>query len=370
VEEIFVPASGMAMEEAQLTEWLKQPGDPVAAGDLIALIETDKAVVELNSTTDGLLGRHRRDAGATVKAGEVIAYVLGGGDIEPGSTTGSVVSDTLVPEPSSDAGSVDPVDSVDVGIAQSGPEPAAVPADPSRTPHRLSPRQRRAAGVAAALSGPEVPAPAEVSDSNDRFRKAIAAGVAESWRTIPHFSVGRDVNARGLTAAFTAARRLSPSVTVTDFLLAAFGRAVAGVGQGSDLGLAVATEWGVLIPIVREAGVVPFDELARRRQAAVARARGRRLAADDSVKPYATLSNLGTMGVGWFTGIIPVGQKALLTVGEVADRAVVEGRGIAVRPQFSATLTADHRHLDGADSARLLAGFVAAIEALGEETAL
>jgi pyruvate dehydrogenase E2 component (dihydrolipoamide acetyltransferase) len=99
----------------------------------------------------------------------------------------------------------------------------------------------------------------------------------------------------------------------------------------------------------------------------VERARSRRLASDDSVTPYATLSNLGTMEVAWFTGVVPVGQKALLTIGEIADRPVVEGRGITVRPQFSATLTADHRELDGADSARLLGYFVAAVESMGEE---
>ena len=199
------------------------------------------------------------------------------------------------------------------------------------------------------------------------FRQVIAAQVAESWRTIPHFAVGRDVNARPLTSTLAVARRYNRAITVTDFLLAALGTALARTGGSTDVGLAVATQWGVLIPVVRDCGTAAFDELSARRAAAVERARSRRLGPDDAVTPYASLSNLGTMGVDWFTGIVPVGQKVLLTVGRIADRAVVEGNGIAICPQFSATLTADHRELDGADSARLLAAFVDAIESLGEE---
>jgi pyruvate/2-oxoglutarate dehydrogenase complex dihydrolipoamide acyltransferase (E2) component len=174
------------------------------------------------------------------------------------------------------------------------------------------------------------------------------------------------VDASQLTATLTVARRYNRSMTVTDFLLAALGQALVGSGKGADVGLAVATEWGVLIPVVRDAGTVEMDELARRRERAVERARSRRLGSDDSITPYATLSNLGTMDVDWFTGVVPIGQKALLTIGRVADRAVVEGRGIAVRPGFTAVLTADHRELDGADSARLLGHFVQTIESLGK----
>jgi len=376
VEEIFVPASGMAMEEALLTEWLKEPGEPVRAGEAVAVVETDKTSVELSSGSGGILGRHLFAPGSTVKAGATVAYVLAEGEQEPSSKA--------APNGDASATSAEPAN----GHAPVAPAPGATVAARG-APRMLSPRQRRAAALAAVQAPPPsagftTPAPAPVGvpaapaataamandaagSREDAFRRAGAAQVAESWRTIPHFSVGRDVDASQLTATLAVARRYNRSMTVTDFLLAALGRALAGSGKGTDVGLAVATEWGVLIPVVRDAGTVEMDELARLRERAVERARSRRLGADDSITPYATLSNLGMMDVDWFTGVVPVGQKALLTVGRVADRAVVEGRGIAVRPGFTAILTADHRELDGADSARLLGSFVQTVESLGKE---
>jgi pyruvate dehydrogenase E2 component (dihydrolipoamide acetyltransferase) len=391
VEEIFVPASGMAMEEALLAEWLKQPGDRVDAGEAVAVVETDKASVELSADAPGVLGRHLYAAGATVKPGATIAHVLADGESEP-SPAAAAAGSGAAPA-SGGSGQVN----VEAGVAAPGS---------ARPRQQLSPRQRRVAALAASAKAPPVfsrpssdgapgpvaapvsappapvsPAPTPVSPvevpavpvgapaipADDGFRRAIAAQVAESWRTIPHFAVGRDVNARGLTETLAVARRYNRSMTITDFLLSGLGQALVRFGKSSDIGLAVATEWGVLIPIVRDAGGVPMDELARRRKDAVDRARSRRLSSDDAIKPYATLSNLGALGVDWFTGVVPVGQKVLLTVGRVADRPVVEGRGIAVRPQFSATLTADHRELDGAESARLLGYFVDAVETVGKE---
>src|SRR5262249_52307119 len=85
VDDIFVPALGHAMPEATLREWLVPPGTPVAAEEAVALIETDKAEVELTSPSAGTLGRHRYDAGATIPVGEVVAYVLADGEVEPGA---------------------------------------------------------------------------------------------------------------------------------------------------------------------------------------------------------------------------------------------------------------------------------------------
>ncbi len=84
MEEIFIPASGMAMEDALLSEWLKQPGDDVAAGEAVAVIETDKAIVELSGTTAGRLSRHLVAAGERASGGATIAYLLQAGEDEPG----------------------------------------------------------------------------------------------------------------------------------------------------------------------------------------------------------------------------------------------------------------------------------------------
>jgi pyruvate dehydrogenase E2 component (dihydrolipoamide acetyltransferase) len=154
---------------------------------------------------------------------------------------------------------------------------------------------------------------------------------------------------------------------MTDLLLRAFAlavRAVAPSGSG-DVGLAVATPDGVMMPVV--AGVPDLDVpgLVTRRTAAVRRGREGRLTPHDLTStPEGSLSNLGARGVDAFTGIIPLQQRLLLTVGRVRARpAVVDGR-LAVRTTVIATLNVDHRHYDGDQAARVLEAFERELGAL------
>ena len=199
----------------------------------------------------------------------------------------------------------------------------------------------------------ETPAAGAVPDG----RRATAALVSESWRTVPHFSVGRDIRVDGVFEAAAAGKAAGVGLTATDFLILALADALESVGEVSNLGLAVATEWGVLIPVLPSVAGKPLADVAKQRESAVARARSRRLTSGDSAPVFATLSNLGPAGVTWFTGVIPVNQVALLTVGEVSLRPAVEGRGLVVAPMITAVVTADHRRYDGVDSARLLSAF-------------
>jgi pyruvate dehydrogenase E2 component (dihydrolipoamide acetyltransferase) len=355
VEEIFIPASGMAAEDVLVTEWLKQPGDEVAAGEIVAIVETDKAVVELSGTSSGRLSQHLVPAGARVPGGTTIAYLLAAGEQEPGQGAAGPAATTSAP---ADA-----------------PLPVAVPAGNGPGPrHTLSPRQRRAMAEAQAANGndaaprPEGPAPASTPSTKapSSNREATAALVSESWRVAPHFSVGRDVRADHLVDAVKAARAAGTPATVTDFFTVALSRGLQDLGEPADVGLAVATDWGVLIPVLRSLSALSMAEVADLRQAAVSRARERRLNSADAAPTFATLSNLGPAGVTWFNGVVPLNQVALLTVGEVALRPAVEGGTVIAAPMFTAVVTADHRRYDGTDSAKLLAAF---IERLAELTA-
>ncbi len=387
MEEIFVPASGMAMEDVLFTEWLKQPGDEVAPGEPVAVVETDKSTVELSGTTAGRLSRHLVEAGARVPGGTTVAYLLVADETEPGA--------------GADDGASSATASVEdkTGAAQPEPKPAGrAPDGPGRSAdgrHRMSPRQRRAmaettatggrrpagligngaggnrptstgpASTGPTSTGPTRTGPASIGPVPDE-RKATAALVTESWRTVPHFSVGRDLRVDGLLEAVSAGKAAGSSLTVTDFLLSALAQALESLGEVADLGLAVATEWGVLIPVLPSVAGLSLPEIAARRQAAVTRARNRRLASADSAPVFATLSNLGPGGVTWFTGVIPVNQVALVTIGEVSLRPAVEGRGLVVAPMLTAVVTADHRRYDGADSARLLGAFSAKLRTVIE----
>jgi pyruvate dehydrogenase E2 component (dihydrolipoamide acetyltransferase) len=157
--------------------------------------------------------------------------------------------------------------------------------------------------------------------------------------------------------------------TLTDLLLRALARAVRTVGGPSpvDVGVAVATEHGVVIPVVRDVLSLSPAALSRERAGAVARARSGKLNAQDlEAAPRTTLSNLGSRGVDQFTGIIAAGQTSLLTVGRAVPRAVVvDGLSVEIRTTFHATLNADHRTIDGAGAADLLEAFAAAVETPG-----
>jgi pyruvate dehydrogenase E2 component (dihydrolipoamide acetyltransferase) len=326
--EIVIQAVGVAMEEALLTRWLKQPGDTIAVDDIVAEIDTDKASMDVISPYAGTLGPHLAAEGEVVPVGAAIVAVLDGSEQAQDS-----------------------------------------PSDDAPTPHKLSPRARR---LAAQAQEQESAAPSEPNVSGgSRFRELIATKVAESWREIPHFTVAREVNAGALQRRLAALRSdaFDPKPTLTDLLLVALARALDGDGP-VDLGLAVATEHGVVMPVVRDVlGRTPA-ELASARQSAVERARAGKLNQDDlSATPSSTLSNLGAFGVDRFTGIVASGQTTLLTVGRILPRVVPDDtREITVQMMFDATLNADHRTVDGADAARLLAAFAEAVETMNLTT--
>jgi pyruvate dehydrogenase E2 component (dihydrolipoyllysine-residue acetyltransferase) len=343
VREVTIPSVGMAMTEAVLNIWFKNPGDNVAVGEAIAEIETDKSSLDVESPSDGVLGRHLVSAGSSVPVGQVIVRVLDPGEIEPHDSDG--------PHPAAET-------AVGTGRAESGAGAQTVPAGPQdRVPHTLSPRKRRELREQA-----EAQAQAGSGRRGPRFRAAIAEHVAESWRTIPHFAVVRQIDARSVHESMAAMRGNGLPATVTDLLLRALALAVAAEGAG-DIGLAVATPDGVVIPVVTGVPDLGPAALVAARAAAVARARDGQLSASDlAAGPVASLSNLGGLGVDSFTGIIPAGQKLLLTTGTVADRPVVVDGLVTVRPSFAATLNVDHRHFDGDHAARILAAFQAALD--------
>lgn len=377
MEELFVPATGMAMEEAALVEWAKQPGDSVGPGDVVALIETDKAMLEVTANSAGVLGRHLHAAGAHVPAGQAIAYVLSPGETEPGETVPETTAADAAPE------AVHSSLSISDGIG------AAVATDSRyRTPHTLSPRRRRmlrdearpaaaapsaapappiAPPVAVAPAVPVVPSVEPVDDRARRSREHIGRAVLQSWTTVPHFAVSREVDVTGLTAQAAALRAAHPEVGLTDLLVRVVARGWAALTGTPDpvVGVAVATPRGVVNVSLDGAATLPWSALATRRRAAVDRARrGRAVLAD--LRPAAvTLSNLGTHGVDWFTGVIPLGQTALVTVGRVRRGVLVDGDGIRLRELMWVTVNLDHRTLDGADGGRLLELFVAACDEAG-----
>jgi pyruvate dehydrogenase E2 component (dihydrolipoamide acetyltransferase) len=293
------------------------------------------------------------------------------------------------------------------GIA-GGVSAAGVTFPHARRPHALSPRKRMAArlaaeaAAAAEAAGAAAGAPAAdaavaahaasaqtdsaqtASAQTDSAqtdsaltdpaltgrRRAVAQAVSESWRTIPHFSVQREIDAGDADACLAAMRAVAPEATYTDLLLRAFALAVGpfawlaggeggpGVGTSGDVGLAVATPEGVMMPVVPDVPALGVPDLVAARQAAARRGREGRLTARDLASgAVGAVSNLGARGVDAFTGIVPAGRRLLLTTGRIAGRPVVIDGRLAVRTTLIATLNVDHRYFDGDRAADVLDAF-------------
>ena len=179
--EIAIPSIGIAMTEALLVKWLKEPGDHVTAGEAVAEIETDKATMDLESPVAGRLGSHLAEPGAIVPVGTVVVEVVTAGDDATPAPT-----EAGAPGP-------EPAESRTPPSAASASGPGAAE---SRKPHTRSPRARRLAVDHGVEAAPRV----------ERFRELIAEKVSQSWREIPHFAVTREVDAEPMLQTLTALR--------------------------------------------------------------------------------------------------------------------------------------------------------------------
>ncbi len=357
MKEVFVPALGMAMEECLFIEWLVQPGESVQKGDPVAVIETDKATMELEAPGDGTLGPHLVAAGTTVPVGTTVSHILEGGEMADDSEK------VLAPSSGGTAdidGPAAPSSASDRPSGSRAPEMPdrlqMLPSEGARQPYRLSPRQRRLLAESPARQDSDEAPNAAVAE---RHRAAVADAVSESWRTIPHFGVTSQLWAEVLLSSVAAARATEPRLTATDLILRAFAHALfeEGASRDGSIGLAVATERGVSIPVIRDVGTLSLDELVTARSEAVTRARAGRMAAADGSTPAFTLSNLGVNDVEHFTGIIPLRQSGLLTVGRAKQRPVVADGMLAAVVTMFATLNIDHRVFDGAHAGAILDAF-------------
>ncbi len=344
---VTMPTLGMAPDDVVLTEWLKSPGDAVGEGETIALGETAKSEIEIGATASGTLGEQLYAEGAEVAPGAVIAYIAGS------ESNDAAVPPSTRADPPAEKGS-----SVTAAAA-----PRARTADGYLVPHTLSPRQRAAAiqaPSAAGLDHVQPPLPGPTTNSGfpaiDPLRAGVARAVTRSWQEIPQFAVTREIRMAAALSAFRFARAVSSRVSLTDLLLKAWALSLfeRTTSLEMSVGLAVAVPNGVMIPTIAAPARVSVVELAELRRGAVERALAGRMDAQDGLPVSTSISNLGSRGVDEFTALVPYGQESILTVGAVADRAVVNGGVLAVEPTMRVTLCVDHRVWDGADAADAL----------------
>lgn len=369
---VIMPALGMAQETGKVLQWLKREGDAVTKGEPLLEIETDKATVELEAPASGILRHVTAPAGETVPVGQAIAQILA-----PGESPQDAPSTTAGASSASPGGSrriaaspkarrlarergVDLAALVGPGSAGTGPGGAVLAADV----------------IAAQGGGKPAPAAAPATTLSTTWR-LMAERTTQAWTTVPHFFLLRDVDAGRLVAYREELRkRFNVDVTYSDLLVKLVAAALrehprlnarweGGTVVPNDeinIGLAVANDEGLVVPVLHGADRLSLIEIAERRAGIVGRARAVKLRPEDIRGGTFTISNLGMYAVDAFTAIINAPQAAILAVGRIVQRVVpVDGRP-AVRPMLMLSLSCDHRVVDGARAARFLERLAALIE--------
>ena len=379
-----MPALEMAQETGKLISWLKKEGDAVRKGEPLLEIETDKAVMEIESPGEGVLGGVKAEAGAEIPVGQTIAWILNPGEAVPvqemGVQSGRQSTLAVAQAPGLEAGPARPTTSakispkarrlakelnVDLGqIRGSGPGGEILASD-----------------IQAAASGAKAATATEAGTISTAIGRLMAERTTQSWTTVPHFFVVREVDAGALSEArLTLAVQLEKSgvrITHTDLLVAIVARVLArhprvnaswtadGIRTNPDvnIGLAMAVEDGVVAPVIAKAAHTGLAQIAGQRKDLSERARANKLRPADLANGTFTISNLGMYNVDAFSAIIIPPQAAILAVGRIADRVVpIEGKP-AIRPMLTLTLSADHRVIDGARAALFLDELVEALRA-------
>jgi len=398
---VVMPALEMAQESGKVISWRKREGEKVAKGEPLLEVETDKAVVEVESPGDGILSAISAREGAVIPVGQTIAWLLAPGEAAP------VVTAPTQTGRRTDSAAAGPSAASTVASASSAPASTEV---------RMSPKARRlarehgvdvtrlrgsgpggevlaedilkaaqgagaAGGVPAAVGSTAAkPQPSGKIEPLGTIGRLMAARTTQSWTSVPHFFVTREVDASGLVeahkriAAETEKSR-GVKVTLTDLLVALVARALAKHPRMNaswidesirhnpeiNVALAVAVEEGVVAPVLHGADRSSIGDLATQRRELAERAKAGRLQPADITGGTFTISNLGMYGVDSFTAIIVPPQAAILAVGRVGDRVVAINGNAVVRPMITLTLSTDHRVADGARAALFLNDLTEAI---------
>jgi pyruvate dehydrogenase E2 component (dihydrolipoamide acetyltransferase) len=396
---VVMPALEMAQETGKLLAWRKKEGEAVKKGEPLLEIETDKAVVEIEAPGDGFLAGITAHEGAVIPVGETIAWLVAAGEKAPALKAAAA--------PSARATSVTPA--AERAAASKG---AAAATAPTQTSSQISPKARRLAkelgvdigglsgsGPDGTITAEDVQAAADAKksaptsssaaasssgaragESLSQIARLMAERMTQSWTTVPHFFLTRDVDCSELMAAH---KRLGPAVeksngaklTITDLLIAAVARALtkhpimnaSWTGTGIrhnpeiNISLAMAVKDGVVGAVIHKADSAKLGDISAQRRDLTERARANRLRPADISGATFTISNLGMYQVDAFIAIITPPQAATLAVGTIADRVIPVNGKPAIRPMMTMTLSSDHRVLDGARAAEFLTTLAEAI---------
>jgi pyruvate dehydrogenase E2 component (dihydrolipoamide acetyltransferase) len=375
------------MEEGILVEWKKQEGEQVAAGEVLAEIETDKAVMDLEAFASGTLRKILVRNGETVPSGTLLG-VIG----EPDEDIASAMADTVAAAPSTGTG-ITPAVSIPSSSppAQAGSTDAARPLASPRakalaekhgidlsTVVGTGPGGRIVEDDVLAAQRPVVGAgPVGTDRPLTQMRKAIARATTQSKAPVPHFYLTKDINmeaAEEFRHQFKESRKAHPSIT--DLLIKASATALARhpglnvsyMGETIrhyariDIGVAVGMEDGLITPVIRDCGAKTLEAISVEARGLIERAKQKRLQPHEYTGATFSISNLGMFDVDNFLAVLIPPQAASLAVGSIRDVPVVAAENVKVGRRMQVTLSCDHRAIDGVMGAEFLKEFARILE--------
>ena len=417
--EIKMPALSPTMEEGKLAKWLVKEGDTVSSGDIMAEIETDKATMEFEAVDEGVIGKIAVPEGTEgVRVGTVIALLaeegedasaLADADVSaaPASAPAAKEEEAAAPASSAPAPSPSPAPAAaksddsrikasplarriaaDKGldlatIKGSGPNGRIVKADvENAVPGKAE--EPAAAAAPAPAAAPAVSSAASILDDRvphtietlSGMRKTIAKRLTQSKQEAPHIYLSVDVKLDALMALRAQVNETLASrglkVSVNDMLVKALGMALVEVPEcnvsfagtelikyeRADISVAVSIPNGLITPIVPDANNKSFSQIAKMTKDLGTRAKEGKLKPEEYQGGTASISNMGMMGIKSFSAVVNPPQGMIMAIGAGQKQPwVMEDGSLGVATVMSATGSFDHRAIDGADGARLMAAF-------------
>ena len=374
--EVIMPALSPAQETGILIEWFKEEGDLIEKGEPLMEVETDKANVEVEATTTGILANITVNLGDEIPVGKVIALILADGESAPESKKEYSSSETKVSEE----------DTAQLQTTISNPlDPSAnLPTNKIVA----SPKVRQYAkkeGIDLSLikgSGPNgvilmedvlVNQSSTETEENDiptsKGWRLMADRLTESWSSAPHFNLVRHLDVSNLvTYKKQVQEKNSNRLTYTDLLIKLVSITLKEhprinaswidnkIVKNSEInvGLAVDFDGGLIVPVIHKTDELSLGEITNRRKDLITRTQAGKLRSGDLDRGTFTISNLGMFDVDSFNAIINPPQAAILAVGRIVDKVVPVDGLPAVRPILTLNLSFDHRVVDGVRGAKFL----------------
>ena len=373
--EVIMPALNPGQETGILLEWLKQEGETIEKGEPLMEVETDKANVEVEAEATGILSNISVRPGDEIHVGEVIAIILSEDESAPESIKDVSSAQTAVTENEVKHHSVSSEKPESIETVSKNKIAASPKVKQYAKKEGIDLSSVKGSGPGGAILMEDVLAIQSTTEKEDNdFQTGkgwllMADRLTESWTSAPHFSIVRNLDATNLAAHKKDTKaHSSANITFTDLLvkyaassLKEHPRVNASLIDGKliknlaiNIGIAVATEDGLIVPVIHNADELSLEEITERRKELVARTQEGKLRSGDLDAGTFTISNLGMFDVDSFNAIINPPQSAILAVGKIIDQVVPMDGQPAIRPMLKINLSFDHRVIDGARGAHFL----------------